>query len=142
MNIDQIQNEIIEEFSLFSDWTEKYEYLIDMGKSLPLIDVELKTDDNLIKGCQSQVWLDATVDDSGLVKFTADSDAIITKGIIAMLIRVMSEQTPESIAQTDLYFIDRVGLKEHLSLTRANGLSMMVKKMKIYGLAFMAKTDS
>lgn len=142
MSIDEIQNEIIDEFSLFSDWTEKYEYLIDMGKSLPLIDTALKTDDNLIKGCQSQVWLDASIDDSGMVKFTADSDAIITKGIIAMLIRVLSEQTADSIAQTELFFIDKVGLKEHLSLTRANGLSMMVKKMKMYGLAFMAKSDS
>jgi cysteine desulfuration protein SufE len=102
----------------------------------------LKTDDNLIKGCQSQVWLDATIDDSGIVKFTADSDAIITKGIIAMLIRVLSGQTPDSIAKSDLFFIDKVGLKEHLSLTRANGLSMMVKKMKMYGLAFMAKSGS
>ena len=142
MNIDQIQKDIIEEFSLFSDWTEKYEYLIDMGKSLPLIDGALKTDDNLIKGCQSQVWLDASIDDSGRVKFTADSDAIITKGIIAMLIRVLSDQTAESIAHSELFFIDKVGLKEHLSLTRANGLSMMVKKMKMYGLAFMAKSDS
>ena len=142
MNIDQIQNEIIEEFSLFSDWTEKYEYIIDMGKSLPLIDAGLKTDDNLIKGCQSQVWLDAVIDDAGMVRFTADSDAIITKGIIAMLIRVLSGQTADSIARTELFFIDKVGLKEHLSLTRANGLSMMVKKMKMYGLAFMAKSDS
>ncbi len=142
MTINQLQNDIIDEFSLFSDWTEKYEYLIDMGKSLPLIDETLKTGDNLIKGCQSQVWLDAIVDDSGIVKFTADSDAIITKGIIAMLIRVLSGHTPEDIVQTELYFIDKVGLKEHLSLTRANGLSMMVKKMKMYGLAYMAKTDS
>jgi len=142
MTIDQIQNEIIEEFSLFSDWTEKYEYIIDMGKSLPLIDTGLKTDDNLIKGCQSQVWLDAVIDDAGMVRFTADSDAIITKGIIAMLIRVLSGQTADSIARTELFFIDKVGLKEHLSLTRANGLSMMVKKMKMYGLAFMAKSDS
>lgn len=142
MNIDQIQNEIIEEFSLFSDWTEKYEYIIDMGKSLPLIDAGLKTDDNLIKGCQSQVWLDAVIDDAGMVRFTADSDAIITKGIIAMLIRVLSGQTADSIARTELFFIDKVGLQEHLSLTRANGLSMMVKKMKMYGLAFMAKSDS
>jgi cysteine desulfuration protein SufE len=142
MTINQIQNEIIEEFRLFSDWTEKYEYLIDMGKSLPVIDEDLKTDDYLIKGCQSRVWLEATIDDVGNVEFTADSDAIITKGIIAMLIRVLSGQTPESIAQSDLFFIDTVGLKEHLSLTRANGLSMMVQKMKMYGLAFMAKSDS
>ena len=142
MTINQIQNDIIEEFSLFTDWTEKYEYLIDMGKSLPLIDAKLKTEDNLIKGCQSQVWLDAIIDDQGMIQFTADSDAIITKGIIAMLIRVLSGQTAENIAQTELFFIDKVGLKEHLSLTRANGLSMMVKKMKMYGLAFMAKSDS
>jgi len=141
MTINEIQNDIIEEFSLFSDWTEKYEYLIDMGKDLPLIDALLKTDDNLIRGCQSQVWLDGKIDNSGIVKFTADSDAIITKGIIAMLIRVLSEQTPDSIAQSELFFINKIGLKEHLSMTRANGLSMMVKKMKMYGLAFMAKSN-
>lgn len=142
MTIDQIQNEIIDEFSLFSDWTEKYEYIIDMGKNLPLIDETLKTDDNLIQGCQSRVWLDATVNNSGRTHFTADSDAIITKGIIALLIRVLSGQTPEDIAQTELFFIDEVGLKEHLSLMRANGLSMMVKKMKMYGLAFMVKNST
>ena len=127
-------------FGLFSDWSEKYEYIISMGKNLPLIDDTLKTDDYRIKGCQSQVWLDADLDSDGNVVFKADSDAIITKGIIAMLIRVLSDHKPEDIARADLHFVDEVGLKEHLSPTRANGLAMMVKKMKMYGVAYMAKS--
>ncbi len=141
MSIEELQNEIVEEFGLFSDWSEKYEYIISMGKNLPLIEDKLKTDDYRIKGCQSQVWLDASLDDTGNVVFSADSDAIITKGIIAMLIRVMSGHKPEEIANADLYFIDEVDLKAHLSPTRANGLAMMVKKMKMYGIAFMAKSE-
>jgi len=141
MNIEEKQTEIIDEFGLFLDWSEKYEYIISMGKKLPLINDELKTDEYRIKGCQSQVWLDADLDEYGNVIFKADSDAIITKGIIAMLIRVMSGHTPEEIAHADLHFVDEVGLKEHLSPTRANGLAMMVKKMKMYGIAYMAKSE-
>ena len=140
MTIEELQNEIIEEFGLFSDWSEKYEYIISMGKNLPLIDDNLKTDDFRIKGCQSQVWLEAGLDSDGNVVFTADSDAIITKGIIAMLIRVLSGHKPEEVAHADLHFVEEVGLKDHLSLTRANGLAMMVQKMKMYGIAFMAKS--
>jgi cysteine desulfuration protein SufE len=140
ISIEEQQKEIIEEFGLFADWSEKYEYLISMGKSLPLIDDSLKTDEYRIKGCQSQVWLDADLDQGGNVVFKADSDAIITKGIIAMLIRVLSGHKPADIAHADLHFIEEVGLKEHLSPTRANGLAMMVKKMKMYGIAFMAKS--
>jgi len=138
--ITDIQNEIIDEFSLFTDWSDKYEYIIDMGKTLPGIDPVYKDEEHRIKGCQSQVWLHASLDEKGNVVFTADSDAIITKGIIAMLIRVLSGQRPEAIAKAELDFIDKVGLKEHLSPTRANGLSHMVGRMKLYGVEFMAKT--
>ncbi len=134
MTIQHIQQEVIEEFSLFSDWMEKYEYIIELGKSLPLIDDDKKDDAHLIKGCQSKVWLDAT-EKNGTVVFTADSDAIITKGIISLLIRVLSNQKPQDIAEADLFFIDRIGLKEHLSPTRSNGLLSMIKQMKLYGLA-------
>lgn len=135
MQINQIQDEIIDEFSFFEDWMEKYEYIIDLGKNLPLIDPVKKNEEHIIKGCQSQVWLDAQ-DSHGVIRFTADSDAVITKGIIALLIRVLSEQKPADIAEADLYFIDRIGLKEHLSPTRSNGLVSMVKQMKLYALAF------
>ncbi len=138
MRINNIQDEIISEFELFSDWMDKYEYIIDLGKQLPLIDESLKNEEHLIKGCQSQVWLNADYH-NGNVDFTADSDAIITKGIIALLIRVLSGQKPEDIARTDLYFIDKIGLKEHLSPTRSNGLVSMVKQMKMYGIAFNAQ---
>lgn len=138
MNINEIQDEIIDEFSLFGDWMDKYEYIIDLGKQLPLIDAQYKNEDHLIKGCQSQVWLHAE-EKEGKVAFTADSDAIITKGIIALLIRVLSNQQASSISAADLYFIDKIGLKEHLSPTRSNGLVSMVKQMKHYGLAFDAK---
>jgi cysteine desulfuration protein SufE len=134
MTIDEIQDEIIEEFALFSDWMERYEYIIELGKSLPRIAEQYKDEDHLIKGCQSQVWLHAEKDNS-TVRFTADSDAIITKGIIALLVRVLSGHPPAEIAQADLYFIDRIGLKEHLSPTRSTGLASMVKQMKLYGLA-------
>ena len=140
MKINEIQDEIIEEFSLFDDWMDKYQYLIDLSKNLPVIDESYKKEDNLIKGCQSQVWLFAELKD-GKVIFTADSDAIITKGIISLLIRVLSNQTPDDILQCDLHFIEKIGLKENLSPTRSNGLLAMIKQMKIYALAFKAKQD-
>lgn len=138
MSINEIQDEIIDEFSLFGDWMDKYEYIIDLGKQLPLIDDQYKDEDHLIKGCQSRVWLHADMDHNK-VKFTADSDAIITKGIIALLIRVLSDQKAVDISKSDLYFIDKIGLKEHLSPTRSNGLVSMVKQMKRYGIAYDAK---
>jgi len=134
MTIQAIQQDIIEEFALFDDWMQKYEYMIDLGKTLPLIDSSLKTDDRLIKGCQSKVWLNANVKNNKVV-FTADSDAIITKGIIAILIRVFSNQSPKDIMKADTSFIDEIGLKEHLSLTRANGLVSMIKQLKLYAVA-------
>lgn len=134
MTINELQDQIIEDFSFFDDWMEKYEYIIDLGKKLPLIDEVYKTDDNLIKGCQSRVWLHAESID-GKIAFTADSDAVITKGIIGLLVLVLSGQSAEDIAKSDLYFIDKIGLKEHLSPTRSNGLLSMVKQMKLYGLA-------
>lgn len=139
MDINQIQDEIIDEFAFFEDWMEKYEYIIDLGKNLPLIDPAKKDETHLIKGCQSQVWLEAEEAD-GKIRFTADSDAVITKGIIALLIRVLSDQEAEDIAETELYFIDKIGLKEHLSPTRSNGLVSMVKQMKMYALAFQHKS--
>lgn len=134
MTINEIQEEIIEEFDFFDDWMEKYEYIIDLGKSLPLIDAQYKDEAHLIKGCQSQVWLHAD-HEGAKVNFTADSDAIITKGIIALLVRVLSGQPAAEIANSNLYFIEKIGLKEHLSPTRSNGLVSMVKQMKIYGVA-------
>ena len=133
--INTAQNEIVEEFSLFDDWMQRYEYMIELGKSLPLIDPEYKTEDNIIKGCQSKVWIHADLEDDKLV-FTADSDAIITKGIIAILIRVFSNQHPDAILGADTSFIDKIGLKEHLSPTRANGLVSMIKQLKMYAIAF------
>lgn len=138
--INEIQDEIIEEFSFFGeDWMEKYEYIIDLGKKLPLINPELKDEKHLIRGCQSQVWLEAERKD-GQVEFTADSDAVITKGLIALLIRTLSNQAPQDIAHTELYFIDQIGLQDHLSPTRSNGLRSMVKQMKLYGLAYATKS--
>ena len=134
MTINEIQDEIIEEFAFFDDWMDKYEYIIDLGKKLPLIDSQYKNADHLIKGCQSQVWLHADHEGSN-VDFTADSDAIITKGIIALLVRVLSGQPAAAITKADLYFIEKIGLKEHLSPTRSNGLVSMVKQMKLYGVA-------
>ncbi|MDQ3193055.1 MAG: SufE family protein [Bacteroidota bacterium] len=133
MSIKEIQEEIIEEFAFFDDWMEKYEHIIDLGKSLPLIKEELKTEDRLIKGCQSRVWLHSELKEDKIV-FYADSDAIITKGLIALMVRVLSEQKPEDIVNADLYFIDKINLKEHLSPTRSNGLLSMVKKMKMDAL--------
>lgn len=138
MSINEIQDEIISEFALFDDWMNKYEYIIELGKDLPLIDEQYKTEDYLIKGCQSLVWLHAD-EKEGKVQFTADSDAIITKGLIALMIRVLSDQKPNDIAAADLYFINEIGLQEHLSPTRANGLLSMVKQMKLYGLALQAR---
>ncbi len=134
MTINEIQDQIIEDFSFFEDWMEKYEYIIDLGKSLPLINESYKVDENLIRGCQSRVWLHAENKDNKVV-FTADSDAVITKGIIGLLVQVLNNQSAEEIAKSELYFIDKIGLKEHLSPTRSNGLLSMVKQMKLYGLA-------
>tara|TARA_B100000768_G_scaffold182001_1_gene208249 strand:+ start:259 stop:693 length:435 start_codon:yes stop_codon:yes gene_type:complete len=132
------QNEIIEEFSMFGDWMEKYEHIIEMGKDLnPLVDID-KTEDNLIRGCQSRVWLTAQKDDVGDVVFSADSDAIITKGLVALMVRVLSGAKPEDIANVDLHFLEDIGLNTHLSPTRSNGLASMVKQMKMYGLVFSA----
>lgn len=131
--INELQKQIIDEFNILDNWTEKYEYLIELGKSLPLIESEKKIDSNLIKGCQSRVWLNAKIKDR-VVVFTADSDAIITKGIIALLIRVLSHQPAKDIANADLSFIEKIGLNSHLSITRANGLLSMIKQMKIYAL--------
>ncbi|MBP6090799.1 MAG: SufE family protein [Crocinitomicaceae bacterium] len=133
MSLQEIQEEIISEFDVFDDWMDKYEYIIDLGKELPIIDPLKKTDDRLIEGCQSKVWLDAEVID-GTMHFTADSDAIITKGIIGLLIRVLNKQTPTAIATADLFFIQKIGLQEHLSPTRSNGLVGMVKKLKMSAL--------
>jgi cysteine desulfuration protein SufE len=138
MKIKEIQEEIIDEFSMFDDWMQRYEYIIDLGKKLPLIEEEFKTDDNIIKGCQSKVWLKGEQNDDKIV-FTADSDAILTKGIIAILIRVFSNQKSSDILNADMDFIDEIGLKEHLSPTRANGLVSMIKNIKMYALAFDAK---
>lgn len=134
MTINDIQDELIADFSFFEDWMSKYEYIIQLGKELPLIDDQYKTDPYLIKGCQSKVWLHADYRD-GLIHFTADSDAIITKGLVSLMVKVLSGHSPEAIAASDLYFIDQIGLKEHLSPTRANGLLSMVKQMKMYAVA-------
>lgn len=138
MSIKDKQEEIVDEFSMFDNWMQRYEYIIELGKNLPLIQEEFKTDDNLIKGCQSKVWLKGEKNDDKIV-FTADSDAILTKGIIAILIRVFSNQTSAEILEADMSFIDEIGLKEHLSPTRANGLVSMIKNIKMYALAFDAK---
>ena len=138
MTIKEIQEEIIEEFSMFEDWMERYEYIIDLGKSLPLIEDEFTTDANLIVGCQSKVWLHSEIE-GGKIKFTANSDAILTKGIVALLLRVFNNQKPKDILDADLYFVDKIGLKEHLSPTRANGLVSMIKQIKLYALAFQSK---
>ena len=135
MTIKEIEKQIEEEFALFDDWMDKYNYLIELGKDIPLIDARYKTPQYLISGCQSQVWLHADFID-GKVIFTADSDAIITKGIVNLLIKVLSHQTPQDILDTDLAYIDRIGLKDHLSPTRSNGLLSMIKQVKMYALAF------
>jgi cysteine desulfuration protein SufE len=137
--IDQRQQEIIDEFSMFSDWMQKYEYIIELGKELPLIDAHFKTDDQLIKGCQSKVWLHATQSNDQRLHFTADSDAIITKGLVALMVRVFDGEEPSSILQTDLHFIKAIGLHEHLSPTRSNGLAGMVQQIKNYAVAYQLK---
>ena len=134
--IQEKQEEIVSEFEMFDDWMAKYEYLIDLGKDLPLIKEELKTDERLIEGCQSRVWLNANCE-NGKMQFSADSEAIITKGIIGLLIRVLNDEKPETVIKTDLKFISDIGLQEHLSPTRANGLNGMIKKMKIEALKYI-----
>ena len=138
MSIRQKQDEIVSEFALFDDWMQKYEYMIELGKSLPLISENHKTDDNIIKGCQSKVWLHAELDNDK-INFTADSDAIITKGIIAILLRVFSGHHPTEIIESDTEFVDKIGLKEHLSPSRANGLGSMIKQLKMYAIAYQTK---
>jgi cysteine desulfuration protein SufE len=140
VTIKDIQEEIIDEFAMFDDWMQRYEYMIELGKSLPLIDEQYKTDDNLIKGCQSKVWVHAELKDNKIV-FTADSDAIITKGIVAILIRVFSNQYPKDIIEANTDFIDDIGLKEHLSPTRANGLVSMIKQIKMYAIAYQTQLN-
>ncbi|PJE39398.1 MAG: Fe-S metabolism protein SufE [Flavobacterium sp.] len=138
MSIKEIQDEIVDEFSMFDDWMQRYEYIIELGKSLPLIEGQYKTEDNIIQGCQSKVWVHAELQGDKVV-FTADSDAILTKGIIAILIRAFSNQKASAILDANTDFIDEIGLKEHLSPTRANGLVSMIKKLKMYALAFSTK---
>jgi cysteine desulfuration protein SufE len=139
--IQEAQQDIVEEFSFFEDWMQRYEHMIELGKSLPLIDPKYKTDDRIIKGCQSKVWVHADLKEDKLF-FTADSDAIITKGIIAILIQVFSGQAPQAILAADTSFIDQIGLKDHLSPTRANGLVSMIKQIKMYALAFQTQIQS
>ncbi|MEI5984138.1 MULTISPECIES: SufE family protein [Sphingobacterium] len=140
MTINEIQDELIEDFAFYSDWMEKYEYIIQLGKELPLIDEANKQEQYIIKGCQSKVWLFPEMKD-GKLWFTADSDAVITKGLVSLMVKVLSGHTPKEIADADLYFIEQIGLKEHLSPTRANGLLAMVKQMKLYALALQAKVS-
>ena len=140
MQIQEIQDEIVDEFAMFEDWMQRYEYMIELGKSLPLIDDRFKTDDNIIKGCQSKVWVHAELEADKLV-FTADSDAIITKGIIAILVRAFSHQKPADIIGANTDFIDEIGLKEHLSPTRANGLVSMIKQLKLYAVAYQTQLN-
>ncbi len=139
MKIKDIQDQIVEEFDIFDSWMDKYEYLIELGKSVPVIDDSNKIEENIIKGCQSKVWLHAEKN-NGLIKFYADSDAIITKGIVSLLIRTFSNQKPEDIINASLDFIDKIGLRQHLSPNRANGLNNMIKKIKFYAIAF-SKTN-
>lgn len=135
MTINEAQDEIIDEFSLFDDWEGKYEYIIDIGKKLPPLDEKYKTEDNIIKGCQSRVWLHPEIEQDK-VQFEGDSDAVIVKGLVGLLIRVLSGRVPDEIAKADLYFIDRIGMTQHLAQTRANGLFSMLKQMKLYALAY------
>ncbi|PUZ26973.1 cysteine desulfuration protein SufE [Chitinophaga costaii] len=141
MTINETQDELISDFSFFDEWMDKYEHIISLGKNLPLIDPQYKTPDNLIKGCQSQVWLHTELVDGKLV-FTADSDAIITKGLVSLLVSVLSNHTPKEIVDADIYFIDKIGLSSHLSPTRSNGLLSMLKQMKLYALAYQTKAGS
>ncbi len=141
MSIQEIEQEIIDEFAHFEDWMDKYNYLIELGKSVPVIDAQYKTKSKLISGCQSRVWLHPKYND-GRITFSADSDAVITKGIVSLLIRVLNDQSPQDILDADLSFIDKIGLKEHLSPTRSNGLNSMIKQMKLYAMAFKVKEDA
>lgn len=141
MTINELQDEVIEEFSEFTDWMDKYQLLIDLGNDLVPLDEKYKTESNLIDGCQSRVWLQADYED-GVIKLQAESDALIVKGIIALLIRVVGNHTPDEILQSELYFIERIGLKDHLSPTRSNGLLAMVKQVRMYALAFKAKESA
>lgn len=138
MRISEIEEQIVDEFSAFDDWLDKYDMIVEMARSLPLIDPQFRTDQYIITGCQSKVWLHARLE-GGKVVFTADSDAIITKGIVSLLLRVLSNQSPEEILDANLEFVDRIGLKEHLSPTRSNGLTSMIKQMKLYALVFKTK---
>jgi cysteine desulfuration protein SufE len=140
MTINEIQDQIIDEFSAFADWMERYEFLIDMGRTLPPFDVAHKVPDFLIEGCQSKVWLYPSLD-NGMITFTADSDALITRGIVALLVRVFSGRTPDEIISANIYFIDRIGLKQNLSPTRSNGLLSMMKQMRLYALAYKSKQE-
>ena len=142
MTINNIQDKIIDEFVDIEDWMDRYAYIIDLGNALPAIDEKYKTPQYIIEGCQSRVWLNAELNDEGKIIYTADSDAIIVKGIISLLIKVLSEHTPQEILDADLYFIDKIGLSEHLSPTRSNGLVAMVKQMKVYAFAFNAKMQA
>lgn len=140
MTVQEKQEEVINEFSMFDDWMDKYAYLIDLGKDLPLIDEKYKTKQYLISGCQSRVWLHAEMQDGKMV-LSADSDAVITKGIVSLLVRVFSEQTPEDVLKTEIIFPEKIGLKDHLSPTRANGLQSMIKQTKLYAQAFLLKSQ-
>ncbi|MDP4189182.1 MAG: SufE family protein [Bacteroidota bacterium] len=140
MTLEQTQDEIIAEFELYSDWMDRYNYLIELSKDLPVIDAKMKTDEYAIRGCQSKVWLNAELKE-GKIVFTADSNAIITKGIVALLIRVLSGRTPKEIMDCDLYFIDQIGLRQNLSPTRSNGLLAMIKQMKLYAIAYNSKLE-
>ena len=140
MTLQEIQEQIVDEFSVFEEWLDKYEYLIELGNSLENIDEKFKTNEYLINGCQSRVWVNAEMDDDKII-FKADSDAIITKGIVALLIRVLSKRKPEEVMNAELFFIDKIGLTQNLSPTRSNGLLAMVKQMKMYGMAYHAKLN-
>lgn len=142
MNIEDKQKEIIDEFSDIDDWMDRYSYIIDLGNALPAIDEKYKTPEHIIEGCQSRVWLNAEQTDDGLIHFTADSDAIIVKGIISLLIDVLNDHTPDAILDADLHFINDIGLAENLSPTRSNGLLAMIKQMRLYALAFKAKSQN
>lgn len=139
MKIEETEKEIIEEFEMFEDWMERYEHIIELGKTLPLLEKRYKTDDKLIKGCQSRVWLHSQMD-GGKIKFKADSDAIITKGLVALMVRVLNDHTPDEIINAKMEFVDKIGLKEHLSPTRSNGLVSMIKQMKMDALAYKLKS--
>jgi cysteine desulfuration protein SufE len=141
MSIQEIEQEIIEEFSNFEDWMDKYSYIIEIGNSCPMIEEKDKVESNLIKGCQSRVWVSAKLNDKGLMEISADSDAVITKGIITLLLRVFNNQKPEDVYAADLKFVDEIGLKSHLSPTRSNGLLSMIKQIKLYALAFSVKQN-